>query len=80
MGNEAQLHDSTNESADKEQVDERDEEGVSFGAVVGKEGCDGPGGAEDGDDEENKDVVWCECVVRGVDMYEPGEHAECWDL
>jgi len=48
-----------------------------FAAVVGEEGKDRPGGAEDGDDEENEDVVRCEGVLTGVDVYEVGEHAEC---
>ena len=48
--------------------------------MVGEEGCDSPGGAEHGDDEEDKDVVGGEGVGFGVDVHEVGEHAEGWDL
>lgn len=48
--------------------------------MVGEECCDGPGGGEDGHDEEDEDVVWCEGVRRGVDVHEEGEHAEGGDL
>jgi hypothetical protein len=37
--------DACDEGTDETEVDEADEEGVVFGAVVGEERCDGPGGA-----------------------------------
>lgn len=48
---ESKLVDGADERANEEEIDERDEECVAFGAVVGKEGCNGPGRGEDGDDE-----------------------------
>lgn len=68
------------ECAHEEEVDECDEHGVGFGAVVGEEGGDGPGEREDGDDEEDEDVVGGEGVLRGVDVHEVGEHAHGGDL
>jgi len=40
----AEFVDACDESPDEAEIDEADEEGVVFGAVVGEEGCDGPGG------------------------------------
>jgi len=71
--------DACDEGTDETEVDETDEEGVVFGAVVGEEGCDGPGGAEHGDDEEEEDVGWSEGVVAGVDVDEVCEHAKGGD-
>lgn len=48
--------------------------------MVGEEGCNGPGEGEDGDDEEDKDIVGGEGVRAVVDVHEVGEHAHCWDL
>jgi len=50
---EAQFVNAGDEGPDEADVDEGDEEGVRFGAVVGEKGCDCPGGGEDGDDEED---------------------------
>ena len=36
--------------------------------MVGKEGADCPGGAENGDDEEDEDVIGREGIVRSVDV------------
>ena len=48
--------------------------------MVGEEGANGPGGAQDGDDEEDENVVRSQGVIIGVDMDEVGEHAKGWDL
>ena len=48
--------------------------------MVGEEGCDGPGGAEDGDYEEDEDVIGGEGIGFRVDVDEVGEHAERGDL
>ena len=48
--------------------------------MVGEEGCDGPGGAQHGDDEEYEDIVGREGIGFRVDMDEVGEHAKGWDL
>jgi hypothetical protein len=40
----AKFVDASDEGSDETEVDEADEEGVVFRAVVGEEGCDGPGG------------------------------------
>lgn len=53
----AELVDARDKGADEAQVDEGDEPGVGFRAVVGEEGGDGPDGGEDRDDEEDEDVV-----------------------
>jgi len=58
----AQFVDASDEGADEAEVDEGYEQRVVFGAVVGEEGADCPGRSEDGDDEEDEDVVWCEGV------------------
>ena len=52
----AELVDAGDEGADEGKVDEGDEEGRAAGRVVAEEGGDGPGGGEDGDDEE--DAGW----------------------
>ncbi|TGO85660.1 hypothetical protein BPOR_0375g00090 [Botrytis porri] len=75
IGDEAELVDAGDESAYETEIDERNEEGVGAGAVVGEEGCDGPGAGEHGDDEEHEDVVGGESVVGCVDVDEEGEHA-----
>lgn len=80
MADEAEFVDTSDECADETEVDEGDEEGVGFCAMVGEEGCDGPGGAQHRDNEEHEDVVWREGVGFRVDMDEVGEHAEGWDL
>ncbi len=80
MGNEAQLVDAGDEGADEAEVNEGDEEGVGARAVVGEQRGDGPGGAEDRDDEQDQDVVRGESVGFRVDVDEPGEHAEGGDL
>ena len=72
FADEAQFIDRGDEGADETEIDEGDEEGVGFRAVVGEERCDCPGGAKDGDDEEDEDVGWCEGIVRGVDVHEVG--------
>jgi hypothetical protein len=59
MGNAAKFIDACDERADETEVDEGDEEGVAFGAGVGEEGADCPGGCEHGDDEEDEDVGGC---------------------
>lgn len=41
----AELVDACDEGPDETEVDEADEEGIVLRAVVGKKGCDGPGGA-----------------------------------
>jgi len=76
---EAELVDASDEGAHEAEIDEGDEQGVGFRAVVGEECGDGPGGAEHGDNEEDEDVVGGEGVGFGVDVHEPCEHAECWD-
>ncbi|KFY28803.1 hypothetical protein V493_02755 [Pseudogymnoascus sp. VKM F-4281 (FW-2241)] len=72
--------DAPDEGADEGEVHEGDEPGVVLGAVVGEEGADGPDDGEDDDDEENEDGVGGEGVGFHVEMDEPGEHANCWDL
>jgi len=47
--------------------------------MVGEEGADCPGGGEDADDKEDEDVVRCEGIVRGIDVYEVCQHAKGWD-
>jgi len=59
VGYAAQLVDPCDQGADETEVDEGDEEGVVFRAVVGEEGADCPGGREHGDDEEDEDVGGC---------------------
>jgi len=70
MRDAAEFVDACDEGADETEVDEGDEEAIGFGAVVGEEGADCPGGGEDADDEEDEDVVWCEGVVGCVDVHE----------
>ena len=77
---EAELVDTCDECTDEAKINEGDEEGVGFGAVVGEECCNGPGGAQDGNDEQDEDVVRGEGVGFGVDVYEVGKHAEGWYL
>jgi hypothetical protein len=79
VGDAAQVVDGGDEGADKEQVDEGDEAGVSRGAVVAEEGEDGPGKGEDRDDEEEEDRGGREGVDFGVLVDEPGEHAHGGD-
>ena len=55
--NEAELVDTCDECADETEVNEGDEESVGACAVVREQRCDGPGGAQDGDDEKNEDIV-----------------------
>lgn len=40
--------------------------------MICEKGCDSPRGAEDRDDEEDEDVVWCQSIMRGILMDEPG--------
>ncbi len=76
----AQLVDACYQGTDEAEVDEGDEASIVSGPVVCEEGCDGPGGAEDTDDEEDEDVGWCQGVVARVDVHEVGKHAEGGDL
>ena len=76
----AQFVDACDEGADEAEIDERGEACVLTGAMVGEEGCDGPGSAQDTDDEEDENVVGCQGVVAGVDVNEVCEHAEGGDL
>lgn len=76
----AQLVYTCDQGADEAEIDEGDEAGVGFRAVVGEEGADCPGAGKDGDDEEDEDVGWCEGIVTGVDVDEVGQHAESGDL
>lgn len=48
--------------------------------MVGEECCDGPDCCEDGDDEENEDMIGCEGILLAVHIDKVGEHTECWDL
>jgi len=59
VGDAAQFVDACDKGADEAEIDEGGEARVFTGAVVGEEGCDGPGCAEDTDDEEDEDVVGC---------------------
>jgi len=59
VGYAAQFEDACDERADEAEVDEGDEEGVVFRAMVGEESADCPGGGEHGDDEQDKDVGRC---------------------
>jgi len=74
-----ELVDACDEGADETEVDEADEEGVVFGAVVGEEGCDRPGRSQHGDDEEDEDVSRCEGIIGGIDVDEVCEHAKGGD-
>ncbi|KFZ21492.1 hypothetical protein V502_02930 [Pseudogymnoascus sp. VKM F-4520 (FW-2644)] len=76
----AERVDAPDEGADEGEVDEGDEAGVVFGAVVGEERADCPDDGEDDDDEEDEDGVGGEGVGGYVEVDEPGEHAYCWDL
>ena len=80
VGDAAQFVDACDKGADEAEIDEGGEARVFTGAVVGEEGCDGPGSAKDTDDEEDEDVVGCQGVVAGVDVDEICEHAEGGDL
>ncbi|TGO47991.1 hypothetical protein BCON_0256g00200 [Botryotinia convoluta] len=75
VGDEAELVDAGDKGTYETEIDERDEERVGARAVVGEEGCDGPGAGEHGDDEQYEDVVWGERIVGCVDVDEEGEHA-----
>lgn len=59
VGDAAQFVDACDEGADEAEIDEGGEACVVTGAVVGEEGCDGPGSAKDTDNEEDEDVVRC---------------------
>lgn len=52
VGDEAELVDACDKGSYETEIDEGDEEGVGARAVVGEEGCDGPGAGEHWDDEE----------------------------
>jgi len=54
-----QFVDTCDEGPDETEIDEGDKEGVVFRSVVGEESADCPGGGEDGDNEEDEDVVGC---------------------
>jgi hypothetical protein len=69
LGYSAKFVDTSDKCADEAEIDEGDEEGVGAGAVVGEECCDGPHGAEDGDDEQDEDVVGSEEVILVVNVY-----------
>lgn len=47
--------------------------------MVCEERGDSPGGGEDGDDEEDEDVVGREGVLFAVNVDKVGEHAQSWD-
>jgi len=71
--------DGANEGTNEEEVNDGDKEAVGFGTVVGEEGCDGPDGTEDRDDEEHEDRVGCQGVGLHVEMHEVGEHSKGGD-
>lgn len=71
----AQVVDAGDEAAEEAEVDEGDEHSVVGGSRVVEQREEGPGECEDGDDEEDQDVVGGEgvCVVEFLDK--PAEHA-----
>lgn len=58
-----ELVNASDEGADEAEVDEGDEEGRVPRRFAAEDGRDGPGGSEDGDDEENEDRVGGEQVL-----------------
>jgi len=79
VGDVAEGVDAADECADEEEIDEGNEAGVVGRAVVGEECCDGPSEGEDGDNEEDEDIVGSEGASSVVDVHKVGEHAHCWD-
>ena len=53
VGDVAKFVDAGDEGADEAEVDEGDEDGGIAGGFATENGYDGPGGGQDGDDEEN---------------------------
>lgn len=53
----AEVVDACDQGANEAQVDEADEARVGLGAVIAEEREDGPGCPQDGDNEEDEDVV-----------------------
>lgn len=58
LGNVAEFVDTSNECADKCEVDERDEDGRITSRFTAEDGDDGPRCGKDGDDEEDEDGIW----------------------
>jgi len=75
----AQIVDTGDERADKEQVDDGAKQGRVASRVVGDEGGEGPGGGEDGHYEENQDHGGRETVGLVVIVDKPREHADDGD-
>lgn len=53
VGDEAEFVNAGDECPHETEIDEGDEERVGAGAVIGEEGCDGPGTGEHRDDEQH---------------------------
>lgn len=67
-----ELINGSNEGTDKAEVDESDKEGRAAGGAQTKEGTDGPGAGEDGDDEKDENGRGRELVVVLETIDKPG--------
>lgn len=72
IGDETQLVDSRDESAQEAQVDEGDEDGGAFCCAEADERVDAPEDGEHADDEEDQDVGWGELICFDVAIDEVG--------
>ena len=72
LGNTAQLVNARNERTNEAEVNEGDEDGGFASRLSPEEGHDRPDTGQDGDDEKDEDVGWCELVLSVVCIHEIG--------
>jgi len=79
VGDTAKLVNTCDKGSNEKEINEGDKLCIGLRSMIAEEGEDCPSGAEDGDDKEEEDIGRGQGIVAGVDVYEVGEHAHCWD-